>query len=124
MSVNIVPTPPTRMLVRRMIRQAIRTTGADAAPMVADCHPDQVAALIGLLLTAVKIGGIHDGRPRMPDRFTPEQRREGNRLYRQGDRREWVIEAKREYQRHCARKHRQTPGFSRQPKSPGLREAS
>jgi hypothetical protein len=115
----IVPSVATRKLARRMISTATKTTGADAALLLRDCHPDQVAALIGLLLTAVKIGGIHDGRPRLPDRFTPEQRREGNRLYKQGDRREWVIEAKREYQRHYMRRHRQSPGYRRPAREAG-----
>lgn len=39
------------------------------------------------------------GRPRLPEQFTEEQRRDGHARYRAGDRNPQTVAAEREYQR-------------------------
>ena len=53
---------------------------------------------MGVLLTATK---AHRklGRPILPLTMSPAQRREAHRLFKQGDRSDWVVQGQREYQR-------------------------
>lgn len=96
---NLVPSRATRQLAERMIYDAQQTTGADVVlAHIRSINPTQVPALIGILLTATK---PHRklGRPIVPLTLSPDERREAHRLYKQGDRTEWVVLGQREYQR-------------------------
>lgn len=97
--VNVVPTPATRTLARRMIADAEKTSGADASlAHLHDVHPLQLVALVGLLLTATK---QHKkiGRPAVPLQFSEDDRRRGYTAYRNGLHTEFTEAAYREYQR-------------------------
>lgn len=96
---NIVPTTRTRNIAHHMIAVANEETGSDAVIRLLPKVPvDQIPALVGVLLTNTRLQA-KTGRPRLRDRFTPEERREANRLYKRGDRTDWTMERWREYQR-------------------------
>ncbi|WP_228941885.1 hypothetical protein [Nocardioides sp. Leaf374] len=104
--VNVVPTPATRALAARLVRQTRDSTAAEAVlANVDDIAPDQYAALLAAVLTSTK---AHDklGRPREPLQLTEEERRRGYSQYRQGERTEFACVAYREYQRVMARRYR------------------
>jgi hypothetical protein len=103
---NLVPTAATRALAARAIYEAEKQTGPDAALLaVRNVEPDQVAALIGVILTATK---VHKkiGRPRVPVQFPPDERRRLHTLYKNGDRSPETLEGEREYQRVNQRNRR------------------
>ena len=98
---NVIPTLRTRALASILIQEAREATGVDAVLNHIDhldADPDQLYALIGVLLTHTK---IHKkaGRPRLRLVFTPEERRAANAAYKKGDRTPEVVAAYREYQR-------------------------
>lgn len=103
---NLVPNKRTRQLAQIMVRHAHRETGLDAAARwLPEVEPDQVGALIGLLLTNVKVQERQIA-PRREDQFTDAERKAGYAAYKKGSRSEWAIECFREYQRLAARRAR------------------
>lgn len=103
---NLVPTPETRALATRAIYAAEQRTGADAALLIyREVDPDQLPALLGLVLTATK---AHKklGRPRIPLQFSADERRELHKLYKRGGRSRRVTAGEREYQRVNQRNRR------------------
>jgi hypothetical protein len=103
---NLVPTPATRALARRMRARAEQTSGAEAAMLLAELDPHQIYALVGLLLGDRTTPLTKNGRPRLADRFTDAQRRHGYARYRQGARDATTVAQYREYQRVQMRKYR------------------
>lgn len=98
-TVNLVPTPATRALAAEAIYEASRRTGPDAALIVlAKAAPDQLPALLGLILTSTK---VHKkvGRPRLPLQLSATERRRAHTAHANGDRSEWAVNGEREYQR-------------------------
>jgi hypothetical protein len=104
---NLVPDRNTRRVAHLMLGTAMRDSGPDAAMRhIRKIPPEQVPALIGLLLTNAKLNK-KAGAPRLEDKFTEAERKAGYAAYkRHGDRSEWAIECFREYQRHQQRKAR------------------
>lgn len=105
--VNIVPDRNTRHVASLLVGTAVRDTGPDAVvrhlPRVS---PDQIPALVGLLLTNIKVTK-KSGAPRLEDKFSDAERKAGYAAYkRHGDRSEWAVECFREYQRIQQRKAR------------------
>lgn len=107
-TVNVVPTPLTRAVATRMLKTATETSGPQA--VVAHLHqvqPDQVAALMGVLLNATrKPQAGKKGRTPVPDQFSREDMLRGYRLFRNGNRSTFAVEAHRQYQRHSQRRLR------------------
>lgn len=102
--VNVVPTALTKDVANAMLKHAREDGGPDAAAKLLPLVPmDQWPALIGLLLTGQRIKQL-PGRPRKPMRFTEEERRDGNRRYRRGDRDPETVARWREYQRESQRR--------------------
>ncbi|MBZ5736469.1 hypothetical protein K8Z61_18415 [Nocardioides sp. TRM66260-LWL] len=114
--INVVPNHRTRAVATRMVRLAEERNGADAVlECIADVDPQQIPALIAVLLTSTKVHK-KTGRPPMPIQFDHADRLRGYRQYRQGSRTEFAVAAYREYQRINRRKQRQRDG-TRAPKS-------
>jgi hypothetical protein len=104
--VNLVPTPATRALAAEVIYQAEQRTGPDAALVALEkVSPDQLPALLGIVLTATK---VHKkvGRPRVPLQFTAEERRQAHTAHKNGDKSAWAQAGEREYQRVNQRQRR------------------
>lgn len=107
---NVVPTPRTRQVARMMIADAVQETGPDAVLRHLHRLPgDQLPALLGVLLTNAKMQQKL-GRPPMPNVFTDEERRRGNRQYKAGMRDDWTVAAWREYQRVIQRRRNERVG--------------
>lgn len=109
--VNIVPTDATRRLARSMMADARRTTGGDAAlKHLPELQPEQLVALIGALLTQIKVTE-KVGRPPLPLELAEDERRRCHAAYRNGDRTPEVVAGEREYQRVNQRARRQRTGL-------------
>lgn len=107
---NIVPTARTKAITNAMLRHAKEETGPDAAAKILPLVPeDQWPALIGLLLSGVKMQAL-PGRPSKALRFTEEERLEGNRRYRAGHRDDDTVAKWREYQRVSQRRRTERLG--------------
>lgn len=108
---SVVPSPRTRDVAHRMVRHAKVETGYDSAIKFLNLvHPEQVPALVGLLLTYVK-ATERPGRPRMPLQFTPQQRKYGLSRYKKGHRDELTMAQWREYQRVAQQETRAHQGL-------------
>lgn len=109
--VNVVPTPATRRLAATMIHDARTSTGPDAALRhLPKLPPEQGVALVGLLLTQIKVVS-KSGRPAMPMTLTEEERRRGYAAWRRGERTPFAERAYREYQRAAQRARRARRGL-------------
>lgn len=107
MSPNLIPNAATKALAQRMIDDAHRSTGPDAAALLSDVAPDQLYALVGILLTRIKRRErMSDGRLRLVDQFSEVERRAANRRYAQGDRDPLTVAQRREYVRVGVRRAR------------------
>lgn len=109
--VNVVPTEQTRRVAAAMMHQARQSTGADAALRhLPDLQPEQLTALVGLLLTQIKVIS-KSGRPTMPLTLSEEERRRGYAAWRRGERTPFTERAYREYQRANQRARRARRGL-------------
>ena len=104
---NIVADRNTRRIATLMVGTAVRETGPDAVVRhIRQVPPEQLPALVGLLLTNIKVTK-KAGAPRLADKFSDAERKAGYAAYkRHGDRSEWAIDCFREYQRVQQRKAR------------------
>lgn len=111
--VNVVPTKRTRRLAAVMVHDAHQSTGPDAALRhLGRIEPEQVTALVGLLLTQVKVVS-KSGRPQLPLTLSAEDRLRGYSAWRRGDRSPFAELAVREYRRAAARARRARLGNRR-----------
>jgi len=108
MSATVVPTRATAALAAAMITTARREgSGAEAVILHLDhCHPEQVAALMALVLDAALGRRGNGGRSRKELIFTDAGRRAAHVAYTHGDRGDWATVGHREYKRVAARKTR------------------
>jgi hypothetical protein len=105
-----------------MLRQAAITSGLDAARLLGDVHPDQLYALVGLLLTNAQANGKTGGR-QIANQCSEDERKAGHRRFRAGARDALTVAQHREYARLYMRRYRQRTG-QQMPRRAMLREAS
>lgn len=107
---TLVPTRQTRELAEKMITADLSAYDA-ALRFLPKLENGQVPALIGLLIgNARRPRNLNLGRPAMPYRFTPEERRAGKAAWKRGERSQLIEDQRREYDRAVAAERRRRRG--------------